>query len=639
LTRAGAVGFHHVTMPKPQGLEAYGLLIGKVTGTRPARGMDSHWVIFVQPANAAHPPYRVAIDVGAHVQFQTVALDKVAGAASLVAALRKRGATDYFTLAEDDASVPRLDYVRGGLGLKDLAAGTGAAAALAKAAVVGAQVAVFGTGSPVDHRSGERRAIGFDGIDHVRMNQGHLNVVNSRGLHLENGPDQDGALIFLGKSAQGMFFKLADQVMETDARGNPTITGIKKIDRTSKAVMAKILARPSDRAPARVAGGAGYVFADPDTGDGAGQFQADNDDGTYRTPFVQNLDLGKTRGPVPSPRVYPTIALSDIVGAAPPGYSNTATGETIAFDIIGDSGPVTEGQLPHEMSVTELLVRNAQSSPPAFLYHVGDVVYFYGEGPFYYGQFFEPFRSYPAPIFAIPGNHDGVTYSTSMVSLQPFQSVFCASAPAVTGLAGGIKRTTMTQPGVYFTLDAPLVSIVGLYSNCGESYGWLDQQQLSFLYNELVRLKQLRAKDGRAAILAIHHCPRWFPGQKPVDAMSTAIDSACTQADFWPDAVICGHAHLYQRIVRTVGARQIPYVITGAGGYGLSADQQLAKTYVKTMTSQLARTIVEYGYVRATVAKPKKGHATLQVEYHSTKQSTDEPDDVCIVDLATNKVK
>ena len=50
----------------------------------------------------------------------------------------------------------------------------------------------------------------------------------------------------------------------------------------------------------------------------------------------------------------------------------------------------------------------------------------------------------------------------------------------------------MIQPGVYFTLDAPLVSIIGLYSNCGESLGWLDEPQTSFLYNELVRLKKLQ---------------------------------------------------------------------------------------------------------------------------------------------------
>ena len=31
-------------------------------------------------------------------------------------------------------------------------------------------------------------------------------------------------------------------------------------------------------------------------------------------------------------------------------------------------------------------------------------------------------------------------------------------------------RSAMTQPGVYFTLDAPMVSIIGLYSNVLEEY-------------------------------------------------------------------------------------------------------------------------------------------------------------------------
>ena len=34
------------------------------------------------------------------------------------------------------------------------------------------------------------------------------------------------------------------------------------------------------------------------------------------------------------------------------------------------------------------------------------VVYNFGESRYYYDQFYEPFRAYPAPIFAIPGNHD-----------------------------------------------------------------------------------------------------------------------------------------------------------------------------------------------------------------------------------------
>ena len=129
-------------------------------------------------------------------------------------------------------------------------------------------------------------------------------------------------------------------------------------------------------------------------------------------------------------------------------------------------------------------------------------------------QFYDPFRAYPAPIFAIPGNHDGIIYNASMKSLDSFEQAFCTPNPGRWTGSGGIRRSSMTQPGVYFTLDAPLVSIIGLYSNCGKSLGWLNDQQLIFLYQELVRLKGLRKSGMPAVILAIHHFPRWFPGQK-----------------------------------------------------------------------------------------------------------------------------
>jgi predicted phosphodiesterase len=237
--------------------------------------------------------------------------------------------------------------------------------------------------------------------------------------------------------------------------------------------------------------------------------------------------------------------------------------ESIVFDVLGDSGAPSAKQLnEYETKVTDLLTRDAAASQPAFLFHVGDVVYFYGEKEYYYSQFYDPFRAYPAPIFAIPGNHDGCIYDSSQVSLADFQSAFCATKPGRWVGSGGILRSAMTQPGVYFTLDAPLVSIVGLYSNCGESLGWLDEQQLTFLYTELVRLKKLKQTELRAVILAIHHIPRWFPQQNPKDPNNTAIDAACEKARFWPDAVICGHAHLYQRVVRVnVGPNKhdVPY--------------------------------------------------------------------------------
>jgi hypothetical protein len=87
------------------------------------------------------------------------------------------------------------------------------------------------------------------------------------------------------------------------------------------------------------------------------------------------------------------------------------------------------------------------SGRPAFFYHLGDVVYYYGEASEYYPQFYEPYVHYPAPIFAIPGNHDGdlppqpgdaqsqpsqpsTQEPTQQVqSLDAFVRNFCADAP------------------------------------------------------------------------------------------------------------------------------------------------------------------------------------------------------------------
>jgi hypothetical protein len=267
------------------------------------------------------------------------------------------------------------------------------------------------------------------------------------------------------------------------------------------------------------------------------------------------------------------------------------------------------------------------------------VVYFYGEENYYYSQFYEPFKAYPAPIFAIPGNHDGMTYNASMTSLGSFQQAFCATTPGRWIGAGGILRSTLTQPGVYFTLDSPLVSIIGLYSNCGESLGFLNDAQLLFLYQELVRLKALRKNGLPAVIMAIHHFPRWFPGQK--DPTSTAIDAACKKAGFWPDAVICGHAHLYQRIVRQDTGQDIPYVLSGAGGYAITPGEEVGKTFmVQAMKNgtKIANKMFESGYVRATVTSPSSGDPTLRFEYRSVKPTSDAPDDVCAVNLRTNKL-
>jgi hypothetical protein len=51
--------------------------------------------------------------------------------------------------------------------------------------------------------------------------------------------------------------------------------------------------------------------------------------------------------------------------------------------------------------------------------------------------------------------------------------------------------------------------------------------------------------------------------------MLQQIDSCCQQASIWPDLVLSGHSHLYERYSRTMKSdgRQIPYIVAGNGGY------------------------------------------------------------------------
>ncbi len=156
----------------------------------------------------------------------------------------------------------------------------------------------------------------------------------------------------------------------------------------------------------------------------------------------------------------------------------------IVFHATGDSGASSLGKLGHELSVADHLTNDFHTSTgadrPAFLFHLGDIVYNFGESQYYYDQFYEPFRNYAAPIFAVPGNHDSFMIPNTTAANAPlttFGRNFCATSPALTPEAGSLHRTAMTQPGVYFTLDAPFVRIIGLFSNALEDPGLISSQK------------------------------------------------------------------------------------------------------------------------------------------------------------------
>jgi len=204
----------------------------------------------------------------------------------------------------------------------------------------------------------------------------------------------------------------------------------------------------------------------------------------------------------------------------------------------------------------------APANNPAFLYVVGDCVYFNGEIKDYYSQFYQPYEFYPAPIFAIPGNHDGENVEGDE-SLKGFVRNFCAAHPEKLPESGDCPRTAMTQPNVYWTLVTPLVSFVGLYSNVPEG-GEIRAPQTEWLTQQLKDLP-----DNRPLIVTLHHpiysADNYHSGSTH---MKKVLEDAVAASGRHPDMVIAGHVHNYQRLTKTLDDNsQIPYLVTGAGGY------------------------------------------------------------------------
>jgi hypothetical protein len=200
---------------------------------------------------------------------------------------------------------------------------------------------------------------------------------------------------------------------------------------------------------------------------------------------------------------------------------------------------------------------------------------------------------------------------------------------------------------VYFTFDAPLVRILGLYSNVLEDPGVisgedgentvLDDRQIDFLTAALKRVKS--DKFTGAVIIAVHHPP--FSGGSEhggSPAMLQDIDDACTAAGVWPHAVFSGHAHNYQRFTRTVNGMQIPFLVAGCGGHSpLSKMRGTYRTpYVVDGTLTLeSYDVTDYGYLRVVV-----NATTMTIEFHpqSDGGTTKTPNDTVTVTLATHAV-
>ena len=395
------------------------------------------------------------------------------------------------------------------------------------------------------------------------------------------------------------------------------------------------------------------VFAQPTPSpDPAGFIDTTSDEGDYSLNDPTLLEA------VPAPvngAAEPLLTLQQVWGTA--GVAKveaiTASGQ-IVFHAVGDTGS-SKGPATQSLVADKMVSDFTEADPadvPSFFFHLGDVIYNFGESAYYYDQFYEPYRNYPAPIVAIPGNHDGVVYKTDPApTLQAFLRNFCAATPAVSTDAGGLSRTAQIQPGVFFTFDAPFVRILGIYSNVLEDPGVVSSEGNSASPVSDIQLSYLTAALGRcksenyagAVIIAVHHPPYTFGSQHSGSPrMLQDLDDAATAAGFWPHAVISGHAHNYQRFTRVNGVTQIPYIIAGCGGHNVNSLQSGGTSGAIRTPTTVSSTLTfesyddkDYGYLRIVVTA-----AALRIEFHpaSDGATMKTPDDVVTVDIQTRTV-
>ncbi|MFI5942567.1 metallophosphoesterase family protein [Streptomyces uncialis] len=250
--------------------------------------------------------------------------------------------------------------------------------------------------------------------------------------------------------------------------------------------------------------------------------------------------------------------------------------ERFSFMVLGDTG---EGGDPQYAVVPGFLKAGEGTD---FAIVASDVIYPVGSADDYPDKFFRPYRDYPAPIYAIPGNHDWYE------DLGAFMRVFCgdasppASEPRPRPLSRAWLRSLLwhrpsptdgrrlteamrsrsapgqrvVQPGPYWAIDTGTVRIIGIDTGL---LGTLDAEQGAWL-REVSR--------GPRPKILVTGSPLYVDGELrpcPIDGGGT-VDDLVRDPDHRYVMAVGGNIHNYQRYPVRVGGRTIQYVVCGGGG-------------------------------------------------------------------------
>lgn len=296
-----------------------------------------------------------------------------------------------------------------------------------------------------------------------------------------------------------------------------------------------------------------------------------------------------TSSPEPPPQPLPAknrrgefpyhLSLSDVLGED--RIADIEHSGKIVFHMFGDQGfneksgdtDVQQKEVTKKMALE--FEPGSNPNNPSFLYIVGDIIYPLDLGGVdgdaqYKRQFYDTHESYKAPIFAVPGSHDGQIppdgngQATEQNSLDSLMRHFC-DQEADAKYNPERPRGHMRQPNCFWTLDCPFVRIIGLYSNspdCGD----IEPEQEEWLRSEL------SAPRDKALILACY-----FPIYGSINAfrgsviLKTKVDAAIEASGRRaPDMFISGRYHCYQHLIKIIKKLGVTeerhYVIAGTGG-------------------------------------------------------------------------
>jgi hypothetical protein len=260
-------------------------------------------------------------------------------------------------------------------------------------------------------------------------------------------------------------------------------------------------------------------------------------------------------------------------------------GARSSFLVLGDTGEGDKSQyavVPGALKVGE---------GTDFMLVGSDVIYPVGSGDDYPDKFFRPYQGYPAPIYAVPGNHDWYD------GLGGFMRAFCdlSGDPEPESWRGPFGRLARLlwrrpdrvdvaafeqaralrgapgqradQPAPYWVIDTAGLRIVGIDTGIT---GGIDREQGEWLRRVSAGPTPKLLITGKP----IHVDDKYHPG--PIEGGGT-VDEIIRDPAHHYVAAIGGDIHNYQRYPVRVGDRVIQYVVSGGGGAFMHATHTIPK--------------------------------------------------------------